>query len=64
MSANQIAPRLTQFQVNVLELVNQADTPDRAIGYIRDWLQCNRKEAQAFISEAQAAAKRIEEFTP
>jgi hypothetical protein len=56
-------PKLTQFQINVLNIVAQAATRDRAIGDIRDWLRCNRKEAEQHISDAQRAAKRIEEMT-
>jgi hypothetical protein len=56
-------PKLSQFQVNVLNLVAQANTKDHAIGYIRDWLGCNRKEAEQHIAQAQQAARRIEELT-
>jgi hypothetical protein len=55
-------PKLTQFQVNVLELVATSNTLDHAIGYIRDWLRCNRAEAIRHINEAQQDARRIEEI--
>lgn len=63
MTAPLRPPKLSPFQITILEMVAQATTYDRAVGYVRDWLQCNRKQAIAHITEAQQAARRIEELT-